>query len=426
MFSSVNSFSAFDFNQINNRFLRGGSGNVSSYAATSALGVTSSAFGASSSADLALGASFADAKYVTLPFFYNGKPASESFDSKDIPSCVMSLAAAGSLRYNSGKENPERRKFLASVLPEGVVPVPVYLIHSKRVYVAEPDVDAVGVAADGRRNADVRKDAAAVGGVCLVAPDSDGKRFPVGAEGDGVITSCRSFAPVVTAADCMPVFLWDSGTGAFGICHSGWKGTGIAAEAVALMGKRFGAKPEDICVILGPHIHECCYTVDAERAAYFSREFSPDCCEPVAPGGGSSAIGAADGGMRSGGNTNAPNSGGLFRLSLARANIVSLTKAGIKPENILHCTDCTSCFSLPASGAGDATVAAKAGGKADAGSTESGASKQATSGVTADMRFFPYGSFRRQTAHLPEGTPLEERFKVFSAMAAVIGYIAHN
>lgn len=385
----VNSFSAFNFNQINNRY----SG---------------------------------DMRYVTLPFFYDGKPASETFRDADIPMCVMSLASAGSLRYNSGRENPARQKFLDEVLPPGIVSVPVYLVHSKTVFVAEPDASFSGsecldASGDGDNTGDCNKTGDC--GIRLFEPESR-SAFRPGAEGDGIITSCRSFAPCVTAADCMPVFLWDSRTGAFGICHSGWKGTGIAAKAVSLICARFGANPADICVILGPHIHECCYTVDAERAAYFRREFSPDCvssCENDAP------CPPVDGVLS-----------GKYRLSLARANIVSLVNVGIKPENILHCTDCTSCFSLPAdtvvardataaSVAGDSTISSVSTSGADntaGGSTSPDASgTPATAGLRdAGARFFPYGSFRRQTAHLPEGTPLEERFKVFSAMAAVIGY----
>ena len=375
--------------------------------------------------------------YIMLPFFYGGKPASETFGNVDIPMCVMSLASAGSLRYNSGLENPPRKKFLAEVLPDGVQPVPVYLIHSKRVYVAETDAsfsDGVCLVGDESSTQVSGAGADACGRTFVSGAGSaegESARVPAGSEGDGVITSCRSFAPVVTAADCMPVFLWDSVTGVFGICHSGWKGTGIAAEAVSLMGKTFGAKPEDICVILGPHIHECCYTVDAERAAYFNREFSPDCCVPVDCGnscvrGASGAVGVTDGGAGVGGNPNASDSSNVsatkYRLSLARANIVSLVKAGIKPENILHCTDCTSCFSLPAVTIGGDTLSAD---KATANNTDSGdlaTARGTATNASHSSRFFPYGSFRRQTAYLPEGTPLEERFKVFSAMAAVIGY----
>ena len=128
LFFHVNSFSAFDFNQTNNRFSRDGSDGV---------------------------------QYVTLPFFYDGKPASSSFAAADIPICVMSLASAGSLRYNSGLENPPRKKFLAEVLPDGTVPVPVYLIHSKRVYVAELD-------------------ASFPDGVCLIGNESSARVVRVG------------------------------------------------------------------------------------------------------------------------------------------------------------------------------------------------------------------------------------------------------
>ena len=416
--------------------------------------------------------------YITLPFFYDGKPASASFGTDAVPECVMSLAAAGSLRYNSGLENPPRQKFLKEVLPEGTIPVPVYLVHSKRVFVAEPDAgfpcgvslvtpegnaQNFGTSGTGQGECGqarvLNKGSGNSEKMCVPLEDH---RVPVGSEGDGVITSCRSFAPCVTAADCMPVFLWDSGTGVFGICHSGWKGTGIAAEVVSLMSARFGAKPENICVILGPHIHDCCYTVDAERAAYFSREFSPDCCVPVDGGGsgascpsleGGSGVADATGGILAATKPSAlggvpvasvVSGTGKYRLSLARANIVSLTNAGIKPENILHCTDCTSCFSLPTLGVApkNALVASEARACdlqsrdknaainvaiAKAGNTVTDGAGNSADAATAHVaKYFPYGSFRRQTAHLPEGTPLEERFKIFSAMAAVIGYLSQR
>ncbi|MCR4714767.1 MAG: laccase domain-containing protein, partial [Treponemataceae bacterium] len=226
--------------------------------------------------------------------------------------------------------------------------------------------------------------------------------------------------------------------------------------------KTFGSVPADICVILGPHIHECCYTVDAERAAYFRRDFSSDCCTPVdgvASGascssleGGSGAVGATGGILAAtkpsalGGVPVASvvSGTGKYRLSLARANEVSLEKSGIKPENILHCTDCTSCFSLPTLGVApkNALVASEAracdlqsrdknaagnAAIAKAGNTVTDGAGNSADAATAHVaKYFPYGSFRRQTAHLPEGTPLEERFKIFSAMAAVIGYLSQR
>ncbi|TXT43965.1 MAG: hypothetical protein FD137_1690 [Spirochaetes bacterium] len=77
----------------------------------------------------------------------------------------------------------------------------------------------------------------------------------------------------VTVADCMPIWLFDRRFSAYGILHSGWKGTGILSLAVDRMRKEFGCSKDDILAILGPSIGSCCYMVDAERAAVFSAEF---------------------------------------------------------------------------------------------------------------------------------------------------------
>ena len=67
MFSLVNSFSAFDFNQINNRFSCDDSGVDSASGA-----ISCSNAGCYSSS----GAISSDIRYITLPFFFEGKPAS--------------------------------------------------------------------------------------------------------------------------------------------------------------------------------------------------------------------------------------------------------------------------------------------------------------------------------------------------------------
>ena len=56
--------------------------------------------------------------------------------------------------------------------------------------------------------------------------------------GDGIITQNRGLLTVVTVADCVPVFLFDSESGFFGVVHSGWKGTGIVKNAVQLAGEK--------------------------------------------------------------------------------------------------------------------------------------------------------------------------------------------
>jgi hypothetical protein len=136
-----------------------------------------------------------------------------------------------------------------------------------------------------------------------------------GIEADGLLSVHRDAVLTVTVADCLPIFLADEKTGAFAIVHSGWRGTGIAREAVAFMSSRLGARPADIAAVIGPGIGACCYKVPEERAASFAEEFGP--------------------------GTVVRDDGGPPRLDLRAANVRLLQASGV--ENIRVVTDCTSC-----------------------------------------------------------------------------------
>jgi YfiH family protein len=90
---------------------------------------------------------------------------------------------------------------------------------------------------------------------------------------DGLIANTPGIGLFATIADCLPVFLFDTLNGAFSVLHSGWKGTGIAENAVKLMVKIYQSKPENIAAVLGPCIRPCCYDVDEERAMLYQKEF---------------------------------------------------------------------------------------------------------------------------------------------------------
>ncbi len=215
----------------------------------------------------------------------------------------MTLCKAGSLRFRWNESNPNRQNNFSKILPDSEhIVVPVQLDHTKIIY-------------------DIKS-----------AEDTNRKI------GDGIITRNPLLVPSITIADCMPIFLYDPITEVFGIVHSGWKGTGILAEAINLAEKNYGSKPEDFQIVLGPHIHDCCYIVDKERSEYFVKEFTPACVEPL------------DLNKTSGkdakklpsfvwNNGNGP----LFRLSLEKANLAVLEKCKIKDENITICEDCTAC-----------------------------------------------------------------------------------
>lgn len=232
-----------------------------------------------------------DEKYVKIPFYKDGKPVHESVF------WGMTLRSAGSMRFRWNEENPLRTKTLSEIACGREIAA-VQLDHTKIVYKADSADDVFQKI------------------------------------GDGIVTKNKNLMPVVTVADCMPIYFYDSKSGFFGVVHSGWKGTGIAFEALNIAQSEFGAKIENICVALGPHIRNCCYVVNQERADYFRRNFTEDCVRPVSAGE-----------IRCKGTAALWNSGNgpLFRLSLEMANLALLRKAGICEENIVVAKDCTCC-----------------------------------------------------------------------------------
>jgi YfiH family protein len=137
-------------------------------------------------------------------------------------------------------------------------------------------------------------------------------------EADGIVTDAADLLLTVTVADCLPIFLADRRTGAFALVHSGWKGTGIALEAVRMMASAYGTRAADLAVTIGPGIGPCCYTVPVERSDRFRSEFGPRAVERA--------------------------SDGSFRLDLREANVAMLEREGV--EEIVVISDCTSCNPL--------------------------------------------------------------------------------
>ena len=133
--------------------------------------------------------------------------------------------------------------------------------------------------------------------------------------GDGIITSEEKIL-AVTAADCLPIFLYDSKSKTYGVVHSGWKGTGIVLNAINKMAINYGTKPEDVHIIIGPSIGKCCYSVDRERALDFAAKW------------GTSTVIKED-------------ERNLYFLDLKKANKLMLENAGVK--NIAIDENCTCC-----------------------------------------------------------------------------------
>lgn len=75
---------------------------------------------------------------------------------------------------------------------------------------------------------------------------------------DGLVSDRENLALFVFSADCVPILLADTATGAVAAVHAGWRGTalGILGEAVRRMAEEYGTNPADIVAAIGPHISQ--------------------------------------------------------------------------------------------------------------------------------------------------------------------------
>lgn len=187
-------------------------------------------------------------------FFHTPNPLRGNAEQEKAPRALLSLKSAGDMKYDSHAESPARLALFRSlrIAPENVVGIE--LRHSRNVAFIDTKEDIE----------------------VSLREQSEGL--------DGIITRNPNLVPSVTVADCMPIYLFCEKAGAFGVLHSGWKGTSILKTAVEGLEKRYNCAPKDIQVILGPAIGACCYEVDEKRASNFAREFGASTVREVKQG----------------------------------------------------------------------------------------------------------------------------------------------
>ena len=137
---------------------------------------------------------------------------------------------------------------------------------------------------------------------------------------DALVTDVPGLALVVFSADCTPVLVWDSVTGAVGAAHAGWRGTalGIAARVVEKMEALYGCKPEDLCCAVGPNIGQCHFETDADVHQALLKAFGEEMNAFIEP------------------------RGEKFHVDLKGVNAWVLRRAGVKTIDVgTECTMCT-------------------------------------------------------------------------------------
>ena len=149
-------------------------------------------------------------------------------------------------------------------------------------------------------------------------------------EADAFVSDSPDVAVAVRAADCVPLLMADTVTGAVGAVHAGWRGTAARAAVAGLnaMEREFGTRPANVVAAIGPSIGPCCYQVgsnlvDAFAAAGHERYLIDRWFSTPASAGG---IGGAGG---------FPRERRQLRLDVAGANRDQLILAGV-PEGQIH------------------------------------------------------------------------------------------
>ena len=147
----------------------------------------------------------------------------------------------------------------------------------------------------------------------------DHRNYP---ESDALITNDARCALVVFTADCTPILLWDSVTGAVGAVHAGWRGTAadIAGKAVRAMVEQLGCRPENIRAAIGPNIGTCCFETDSDVPDLIRTQFGEEVEDFIIP---------------------SAEKIGKFHVDLKAVNAHALRRAGV--ENIEISDACTMC-----------------------------------------------------------------------------------
>ena len=129
---------------------------------------------------------------------------------------------------------------------------------------------------------------------------------------DGLCTNEEGITLVVYAADCVPIYYYDSKNRAIGLAHAGWRGTAadMAGTMVRKMAEEFGTDPSELKVAIGPSIGPASFEVDKPCADEFA------------------ALESSDKFLRDDGN-------GKYHVDLWECNRQLLIKAGVKEENIV-------------------------------------------------------------------------------------------
>ncbi|KJR43952.1 polyphenol oxidase [Candidatus Magnetoovum chiemensis] len=138
---------------------------------------------------------------------------------------------------------------------------------------------------------------------------------------DAVVTERNDIYIGVQTADCVPILINDTKSGAVGAVHAGWRGSAkeIVKNTLKVFLTKYNSKPENITVSIGPSIRSCCYEVGQEVVDALTK-----------------ATGSGD---------YVYLKDGRWYVDLASANRIQAISMGVLNDNIWTSNDCTYCQS---------------------------------------------------------------------------------
>ena len=92
---------------------------------------------------------------------------------------------------------------------------------------------------------------------------------------DALVSNTPKILLTVKTADCVPILIGDSQSGAFAAVHAGWRGTStsILRRAIEKLQNEYGAHAADLRAAIGPAANVCCYEVGSEVIDVFKERF---------------------------------------------------------------------------------------------------------------------------------------------------------
>lgn len=143
------------------------------------------------------------------------------------------------------------------------------------------------------------------------------------AEADGLITAIPGVILTIYTADCIPVLLYDPRRRVAAALHAGWRGTaaGIVTVAVGQMASVYGTDPADILAAIGPGIGPDCFETHEDVPNALTAAMAMNVLPFIRL-----------------------KENGKFAVDLKSINARRLELAGVLPDHIAVCDDCTCCL----------------------------------------------------------------------------------